>query len=200
MMIQLFTALYSEAMELKFVVLRSKTDQLKKRSPSTKILFSVGGQSHPAEPFSRLVSSETSKKKFIEHSITFLKENGFDGLDLFWYSPVRWEVGNPGSTIGHEQDKPNFQHFIEELREAYSSRDLLLTVQVSALKEVLHEAFDLEALSMNVDLINMVSWDLTGYWSGFTGYGNPVTTFDSDCFALVRQPIADSNCLTCDSI
>ena len=177
--------------EKKLEQLSNKTRQLKSQSNGTKLLFSVGGSDHPSEPFSRLVANETHRKNFIKHSIGFLKKAGFDGLDLFWYSPVWWTVGDTTSHIGHEQDKPNFQQFIEELSAAYRREELLLTLEVSALIEVMNKAFNLEALSKHVDQIHMVSWDLAGYWSGQTNYGNPITTFDSSCYALVRVSLSN---------
>jgi chitinase len=148
----------------------------------SKILFSVGGYDHPDEPFSRLVANETSRKNFIENSIKFLKRNGFDGLDIFWYSPVYWSDDNRNNSA----DKKNFLHFIKETSAAFKKQNLLLTTEVSGLTDILNVAFDLEEMSKHVDLIHLVSWDLTGYWSGITGLGNPITRRDrGGCFSLV---------------
>ena len=35
---------------------------------------------------------------------------------------------------------------------------------------------DMTALSASVDFINLVSWDLAGYWSGFAGFGNALNS------------------------
>ena len=157
-----------------------------RRGTDVQILFSVGGYDHPDEPFSRLVSNETSRKVFVENSIKFLKRNGFDGLDMYWYSPVYWNDDNRSN----EPDRQNFLNFIKVTYAAFKKENLLLTTEVSALTYILDVAFDLEEMSQHVDLINLVSWDLTGYWSGITGMGNPISRRDrGDCFSLVTSTI-----------
>ena len=78
--------------------------ELKKESPDTKMIFSIGGFNHPDEPFSILVSNKTLRQAFIKNSIQFLRNSSFDGLDLFWYSPVYWN----NDVKDHVEDKQNF--------------------------------------------------------------------------------------------
>ena len=55
---------------------------LKKQNPDLKVMLAVGGWNHPAAPFTQMVSTEQSQQEFVENSYQFLKEHGFDGLDL----------------------------------------------------------------------------------------------------------------------
>ena len=44
---------------------------------------------------------------------------------------------------------------------------------------------DMTALSASVDFINLVSWDLAGYWSGFAGFGNALNSSSIGEYTLV---------------
>lgn len=55
---------------------------LKQQNPDLKVMLAVGGWNHPAAPFTQIVSNEASQKEFVENSYKFLKQHGFDGLDL----------------------------------------------------------------------------------------------------------------------
>ena len=55
---------------------------LKQQNPDLKVMLAVGGWNHPAASFTQMVSTEQSQKEFVENSYNFLKQYGFDGLDL----------------------------------------------------------------------------------------------------------------------
>ena len=52
-----------------------------------------------------MVATAESRQDFADHSVTFLKSNGFDGLDLDWEYPA-----NRGSSPG---DKEKFTLLIK---------------------------------------------------------------------------------------
>ncbi|CAF4601833.1 unnamed protein product, partial [Rotaria magnacalcarata] len=55
---------------------------LKQQNPDLKISLAVGGWNHGSAPFTQMVATEQSRAEFVENSYKFLKEHGFDGLDL----------------------------------------------------------------------------------------------------------------------
>jgi hypothetical protein len=46
-----------------------------------KILLAIGGWNHGSGPFTAMVSNQSNIDQFAANSLTFLRNNGFDGLD-----------------------------------------------------------------------------------------------------------------------
>jgi GH18 family chitinase len=61
-----------------------QTINLKKRNPSLKVLISVGGSDFNSKHFSNMVKSFSVRTNFIASSLSFLKDNEFDGLGIFF--------------------------------------------------------------------------------------------------------------------
>ena len=80
-------------------------NDLKKINPNLKTLLAVGGWNLASAPFTKMVATAESRQDFADHSVTFLKSNGFDGLDLDWEYPA-----NRGSPSG---DKEKFTLLIK---------------------------------------------------------------------------------------
>merc|ERR1719374_475918 len=55
-----------------------RTMDMKKKNAALKISISVGGWNHASKGFSDVVASEANMKKFIDHSITWMRKYGFD--------------------------------------------------------------------------------------------------------------------------
>jgi len=78
---------------------------LKTTNPSLKVLLAIGGWSHGVTTFSNMVSSKQSMTEFALNSLTFLRDNNLDGIDLDWEYPA-----NRGSPPG---DKQRFTELIK---------------------------------------------------------------------------------------
>ena len=70
-----------------------------------------------------------TRQRFIEDVKSFLLNFGFDGLDLYWYSPVYWRDGS----VLHHEDKDNFQLLMNELKVKYEFVSRLRTGQTQDL-------------------------------------------------------------------
>ena len=73
------------------------------RKGGAKVIYSIGGYDQLHELFRTIVETEQSRKKFISNVKPFLLKHKFEGLDIFWYSPL-------------PQDKGNFQALMDELK------------------------------------------------------------------------------------
>jgi GH18 family chitinase len=56
---------------------------------------------------------------------------------------------------------------------------------VSGLNEINRVAYNLRRLSDSVDFVNVVTWYLDGYWSGFAGFGNSLNGSYEGCYNIV---------------
>ncbi|VDI35464.1 Hypothetical predicted protein, partial [Mytilus galloprovincialis] len=61
---------------------------VRSKNPDLKLLLAVGGWNHGTKPFTRIVANQSNMDAFATNSIKFLRQNGFDGLDLDWEYPA----------------------------------------------------------------------------------------------------------------
>ena len=133
---------------------------------NVKLMASIGGWSM-SKHFSDMANSATMKASFLKDCKT-LMEMGFDGIDIDWEFP-----GAPGMNFpGKDYDCANFVYLMRDLR-ATIGPDKLITAAFSAVPARLNN-FDWKALSANVDYFNIMSYDLEGGWSDFTGHHSPL--------------------------
>lgn len=147
---------------------------LKAKNPSLKTLLAVGGWNQASTDFSPMVSSADTRATFVTTSITFLRTNGFDGLDLDWEYP--------SLRRGKDTDKANFATLCKELRQAYEEEArmsdkerLLVTAAVAAGKSNIDPAYDVPALAKYLDFISIMTYDFHGgSWEKSTGHNSPL--------------------------
>merc|ERR1712242_446821 len=76
-----------------------KFTALKQSNPNVKYMLALGGWNDSKMPkYSELLASSSKIERFVEHAVGFLKEYGFDGLDLDYEYP---------SYDGHGRDAPD---------------------------------------------------------------------------------------------
>ena len=61
-----------------------------KKTNDLKVLLSVGGWNFGSELFSDMVGDERLRKAFIAQATRFIRDHGFDGLDLDWVGWTQW--------------------------------------------------------------------------------------------------------------
>ncbi|GIY59439.1 chitotriosidase-1 [Caerostris darwini] len=139
---------------------------LKKKNPQLKTLIAIGGWNEGSTKYSQMARSASSRRTFINSSVEFLQKYGFDGLDLDWEYPAL--------RGGVPEDKGNFVQLLKELKDAFSSRGLLLTAAVSAGKNTIDKAYDVPSVSRYLDFINLMAYDFHGGWDPVTGHNSPM--------------------------
>lgn len=78
----------------------------RRTNPCIKTLLSIGGAGGSVDTFSAMVSTNATRKAFIDSSIAVARANGYDGLDLDWEFP------------GSQQDMDNLGRLFTEWRVA----------------------------------------------------------------------------------
>jgi chitinase len=148
---------------------------LKEKNPNLKTLISIGGWTW-SRLFSDVAMTEESREKFAASCVKFMKDYGFDGLDVDWEYPT-----GGGNTGNHESpdDPENFILLMEELREQLDAAGeadgthYLLTIAASSRAT----GIDWERVHPLLDWINVMAYDFSGGWSAVTGFNAPL--FDS---------------------
>ncbi|XP_037825720.1 acidic mammalian chitinase-like [Lucilia sericata] len=144
----------------------SKTMDLKRLNPNLKILAVVGGWNEGSENYSKMAADANKRRLFIESALNFIKQHGFDGLDLDWEYPAQ-----RGGSI---EDKVNFVTLLRELKEALKPLNLELGIAVGASTQTATISYDITNIAEQVDFINVMTYDFATAGDGVAGFNSPL--------------------------
>ncbi|XP_045032760.1 probable chitinase 10 isoform X2 [Daphnia magna] len=148
---------------------------LKNTNPDLKVLLALGGWTFGTAKFKEMSATRYARQTFVFSAIPFLRQHGFDGLDLDWEYPK-------GS-----DDKRNFVSLLKELREAFEAESqelksprLLLTAAVPVGPDNINGGYDVPAVASYLDFINVMAYDFHGKWENTVGHNAPLFSPSSD--------------------
>lgn len=145
----------------------TKIMRLKRTNPNLKIMLSVGGWNARSLAFSEIVSSRQNMVEFTSNSINFIRQYGFDGLDIDWeYPTVRG---------GKQGDRDGFTQLVKMMRNVFDRENLLLTAALSPNTKTSPTYYNIPELGRNLHFINLMAYDMHGSWEHKTGHISPAT-------------------------
>ena len=154
-----------------------KFTSLKQSNPSAKYMVAIGGwNDSKMKKYSELLASSIKIDRFVEHAVAFLKEHGFDGLDLDYEYP---NYDGHGHVAPHS-DKAGFTLLCQKLSEVFKVHNYELTAAVSASKNIIDEGYDIPQISKYLDAIHLMSYDMHGSWEKFVNHHSPLFGTHSD--------------------
>ncbi|XP_065336266.1 acidic mammalian chitinase-like [Cloeon dipterum] len=149
-------------------------NDLRLKNPSLKTMVAIGGWNEGSTGFSNICSNPSLRATFVNNLYNFVRNYGFNGLDLDWEFPAQRGGGSA--------DKANFAALVRELKAKFSPAGLILSAAVSAGLWAASVSYDIPQLSANLDFINLMTYDYHGSWESRTGQNAPMyaSSVDTD--------------------
>ncbi len=166
--------------------LRGNFNQLKKLKaahPHLVTMISVGGWTLSAR-FSDVALTATSRAKFAASAVRFLRQYGFDGVDIDWEYPGG---GGLDTNVSRPADRQNYTLLLQELRtqldQAASAdgRRYYLSIAAGCGPDKIAN-LEVARLATILDWINLMTYDFHGAWENRTGHNAPL-------FGLAGDPL-----------
>ncbi|CBY12903.1 unnamed protein product [Oikopleura dioica] len=149
----------------------------KVEQPHLKTLLAVGGWNHGSTDFTAMLDEGwDAVRTWAKNSIQYCLDTGFDGLDLDWEYPAKETVD-----VSPQKDYERFQRMVEIVREEVNRvPGFLLTAAVGiGVDKIYHgpdgenPSYNVKNLSDNLDMINLMAYDIHGHWEDKTGHHAP---------------------------
>ncbi len=142
---------------------------LKKKNKRLKILLSLGGWGG-CKTCSDIFSSDSGRMEFAESVLTLTNYFQTDGIDLDWEFPALAAYPEHPFKV---EDKVNFTSLIRTLRNKLGNSKEI-SVICAGVSPFLEGSLDLPDIASYVDRINLMTYDLIGSKTHFSGHHTPL--------------------------
>ncbi len=148
---------------------------LRSKYPNLKVMISIGGWTWSGK-FSDVALTAQSRQKFAASVMDFVKQYGFDGVDIDWEYPTG---GGLGTNVARPEDKQNYTLMLQELRSqltaltTVTSRPYALSIAAPA-GPGNYQNIELAKVGQTLDWINLMTYDFHGGWDSATGHNAPL--------------------------
>jgi chitinase len=148
---------------------------LKQNNPNLKTLISIGGWTWSGK-FSDAALTDASRTLFADSCVAFIKQYGFDGVDIDWEYPVG---GGLSTNVKRPEDKHNFTLLLQKIREkldaqgAVDNKHYLLTIAGGAGSSYANNV-EMSAIPQYLDYALIMTYDLHGTWDTYTDLHAPL--------------------------
>ena len=151
-----------------------KLVSLKKANSNLKVLLSLGGWGG-CEFCSPVFASDSGRKEFARSTKELLDYFNADGIDLDWEYPAI--EGYPGHAY-IPADKQNFTSLVSDLRNTLGESKLI-SFAAGGFEKFLAESIEWQKVMPQLDMVNIMSYDLVSGFSNVTGHHTPLYSSDS---------------------
>ncbi len=148
---------------------------LKRLNPTLQTLISVGGWTWSGS-FSDVALTDGSRTLFADSCVAFIKQYGFDGVDIDWEYPVS---GGLPTNIRRPEDKRNFTLLLKKLREtldeqgAKDQKHYLLTIAGGS-GSFYAGNVEMTLIHQYLDFASIMTYDIHGTWDTYTDFNAPL--------------------------
>jgi chitinase len=160
-------------------------DALKQANPKLKTLISVGGWAWSGQ-FSEISLSNFSRTQFADSVVQFIRDYGFDGVDLDWEYPV---IGGLAGNHARLADKHNFTLLLQTVRDKLDTAQLKdgkkysLTIAAGAFPGYIKNT-EMDQVASIVDWVNLMTYDYHGDWENGSNYNAPLYADPQDPYSF----------------
>ena len=157
----------------------NQLEKLKAANPKLRTMISLGGWTW-SQNFPTAAATEESRTEFVSSCVTFMKQYGFDGIDVDWEYPV-----SGGLFQGTAADKENYAQLLEKFRtvlnteETKDGQDYYLSIAAPAGPTIISN-LEVGKLGGILDWMNLMSYDFHGSWDPITGHNAPMSVGPKD--------------------
>ncbi|EAW15054.1 glycoside hydrolase family 18 protein [Aspergillus clavatus NRRL 1] len=151
------------------------TTNLKSIKQDIKVFVSIGGWTFSdndtsTQPlFGEIAADATKRQTFADNVVHFMKQYGFDGVDIDWEYP-----GAPDRR-GNPEDTENYVLLLKAMRETFDSSGSAFGLTFTAPSSYWYlRWFDLPNMIKYADWVNLMSYDLHGAWDATNPIGSIV--------------------------
>jgi GH18 family chitinase len=146
--------------------------RLRKEFPKLKVLISIGGWTL-SDKFSSSLKTDAQRQALATSAVDYMKQNGFDGIDLDWEFPVccgsetnkQYGAANNGASRYSPDDRHDFTLWLKELRhqlDDLGKKDgthYLLTMAAAAGPDMAAKAYEMKDVGKIVDWVDVMAYD-----------------------------------------
>ena len=177
--------------------------------PNVRIMISIGGWARCGY-FSEMAYTQKGRTSFVNSCIELInKYPWIGGIDIDWEYPgcsLNGErLPDPNADDGDEgcpiwgtvkEDSINLSKLLKELRQAlddtYGVGTKALTACAGASTESILPCQDWASIAANLDIINIMTYDMAGVWDGVTGHASSLAGTKKSVEYLTNLGIPES--------
>lgn len=152
---------------------------LKQQHPRLRTLISVGG-ANGSDRFASASASAGARQQLAGLCLAFMKQYGFDGIDVDWEFPAGTQERDDHAALLQE-----FRHRLDDLGRA-DGRSYLLTIAAPAGPKQIAN-LDLRRIPSFVDWINLMAYNFATSSTAITNFNAPLYAAADDPSSATRR-------------